>query len=87
MEDCGKALGRGCGAKHHFSLRKPMVMVMVMMMMMMMMMMIVQPRPQGFSLKKWVGRHPFFEGKALGTRLYDSDDDAGVSLDAEHQAN
>ena len=24
-----------------------------------------QPRPQGFSLKKWVGR----EGKALGTRL------------------
>ena len=26
-----------------------------------------QPRPQGFSLKKWVG--PFFEGKALGTRL------------------
>ena len=35
-----------------------------------------QPRPQGFSLKKWVGRekalfppHPFFEGKALGTRL------------------
>ena len=35
-----------------------------------------QPRPQGFSLKNWVGRekglfppHPFFEGKALGTRL------------------
>ena len=35
-----------------------------------------QPRPQGFSLRKWVGRekalfppHPFFEGKALGTRL------------------
>ena len=31
-----------------------------------------QPRPQGFSLKKWVGRekpHPFFKGKALGTRL------------------
>ena len=28
-----------------------------------------QPRPQGFSLKKWVGPHPFFEGKALGTRL------------------
>ena len=27
-----------------------------------------QPRPQGFSLKKWVG-HPLFEGKALGTRL------------------
>ena len=28
-----------------------------------------QPRPQGFSLK-WVGRpHPFFKGKALGTRL------------------
>ena len=27
-----------------------------------------QPRPQGFSLKKWVG-HPFFKGKALGTRL------------------
>ena len=26
-----------------------------------------QPRPQGFSLKKWT--HPFFEGKALGTRL------------------
>ena len=26
-----------------------------------------QPRPQGFSLKKWVG--PFFKGKALGTRL------------------
>ena len=83
MEDCGKALGRGCGAKHHFSVQKPMVMVM-----MMMMMMIVQPRPQGFSLKKWVGRHPFLEGKALGTRLYDSDDDdAGVSLDAGHPAN
>ena len=29
-----------------------------------------QPRSQGFSLKKWVGRHPFFEGKALGTRLF-----------------
>ena len=32
---------------------------------------ISQPRPQGFSLK-WVGRHPphpFFKGKALGTRL------------------
>ena len=29
-----------------------------------------QPRPQGFSLKKWVGPHPFFEGKALGTRLW-----------------
>ena len=28
-----------------------------------------QPRPQGFSLKKWVKRYPFFEGKALGTRL------------------
>ena len=31
-----------------------------------------QPRPQGFSLKKWVGRekpHPFFKGKTLGTRL------------------
>ena len=31
-----------------------------------------QPRPQGFSLKKWVGLfppHPFFKGKALGTRL------------------
>ena len=27
-----------------------------------------QPRPQGFSLKKWVG-HPFFNGKVLGTRL------------------
>ena len=27
-----------------------------------------QPRPQGFSLKKGVG-HPFFKGKALGTRL------------------
>ena len=27
----------------------------------------VQPRPQGFSLQKWVGR--FFKGKALGTRL------------------
>ena len=26
-----------------------------------------QPRPQGFCLKKWP--HPFFEGKALGTRL------------------
>ena len=26
-----------------------------------------QPRPQGFSLKKWVGT--FFKGKALGTRL------------------
>ena len=30
----------------------------------------VQPRPQGFSLKKWVGPHPFFKGKALGTRLH-----------------
>ena len=32
----------------------------------------IQPRPQGFYLKKWVGRekpHPFFKGKALGTRL------------------
>ena len=33
-----------------------------------------QPRPQGFSLKKWVGREKgkdldFFKGKALGTRL------------------
>ena len=28
-----------------------------------------QPRPQGFSLKKWGRPHPFFEGKALGTRL------------------
>ena len=31
-----------------------------------------QPRPQGFSLKKkgWDGMpHPFFKGKALGTRL------------------
>ena len=29
-----------------------------------------QPRPQGFSLKKWVGRPThFFKGKALGTRL------------------
>ena len=29
-----------------------------------------QPRPQGFSLKKMGGApHPFFEGKALGTRL------------------
>ena len=27
-----------------------------------------QPRLQRFSLKKWVGPHPFFEGKALGTR-------------------
>ena len=27
---------------------------------------IKQPRPQGFSLKKWVGRNPFFKGKALG---------------------
>ena len=27
-----------------------------------------QPRPQSFSLKKWVG--PFFKGKALGTRLH-----------------
>ena len=26
-----------------------------------------QPRPQGFSLKKWVG--PFSKGKARGTRL------------------
>ena len=30
---------------------------------------LMQLRPQGFSLKKWVGPHPFFEGKALGTRL------------------
>ena len=29
-----------------------------------------QPRPQGFSLKNgWGGTHPFFKGKALGTRL------------------
>ena len=28
-----------------------------------------QLRPQGFSLKKWVGPHPFFKGKALRTRL------------------
>jgi len=31
-----------------------------------------QPRPQGLFLKKWVGLflpHPFFKGKALGTRL------------------
>ena len=42
-----------------------------------------QPRPQGFSLKKWVA-HPFFKGKALGMRLtvnwrdtnhFDSEDD------------
>ena len=32
-----------------------------------------QPRPQGFSLKKWVGPSPGdeVEGKALGTRLDD----------------
>ena len=30
-----------------------------------------QPRPQGFSLKIWVGRHPFFKGKALETWLED----------------
>ena len=30
----------------------------------------MQPRPQGFSLKKWSRPHPFFEGKALGTRLH-----------------
>ena len=30
---------------------------------------IKQPRPQGFSLKKWVGRHPLFKGKAPGARL------------------
>ena len=37
----------------------------------------IQPHPQGFSLKKWVGRewkwvgppHPIFKGKALETRL------------------
>ena len=30
-----------------------------------------QPRPQGFSLKKWVGRPTHvFEGKALGTKLH-----------------
>ena len=28
----------------------------------------LQPRPQGLSLKNWVG-HPFFKEKALGTRL------------------
>jgi len=28
---------------------------------------VTQPRPQGFSLKKWVGH--FFKGKALGTSL------------------
>ena len=38
-----------------------------------------QPRPQSFSLKKWVGReklfppHPFFKGKALGTRLLETE--------------
>ena len=34
-----------------------------------------QPRPQCFSLKKWMARekpHPFFEGKAQGTRLLGS---------------
>ena len=30
---------------------------------------LTQPRPQGISLKKWVSPHPFFKGKALGTRL------------------
>ena len=30
---------------------------------------LIQPRPQGFSLKNWVLPHPFFKGKALGTRL------------------
>ena len=34
----------------------------------------LQPRPQGFSLKKKGGvrfpPHPFFKGKALGTRLH-----------------
>ena len=32
----------------------------------------IQPRPQDFSLKKWVGwerPHLFIKGKALGTRL------------------
>ena len=29
-----------------------------------------QPRPQGFSLKKWVAPHPIFKGKAQGTRLH-----------------
>ena len=29
----------------------------------------IQPRPQGFSLKKWVGRGAFLKGKALGTML------------------
>ena len=30
----------------------------------------IQPRPQSFSLKKWLGPpYPFFEGKTLGTRL------------------
>ena len=30
----------------------------------------IQPRPQGFSLKKWVGRsHPFLKGKALGDEV------------------
>ena len=28
-----------------------------------------QPRPQGFSLKKWVGPTHIFKGKAVGTRL------------------
>ena len=28
-----------------------------------------QPRPQGLSLKNWVGPTHFFEGKALRTRL------------------
>ena len=30
---------------------------------------VYQPRPQGFSLKKWAGPTHFFKGKALGTRL------------------
>ena len=34
-----------------------------------------QPRPQGFFLKKWVGRSiHFFKGKALGTRLVVGDE-------------
>ena len=31
-----------------------------------------QPRPQGFSLKKWVF---FFKGKTLGTRLWNMVDE------------
>ena len=42
---------------------------------------LVQPRPQCFSLKKWVGPHPFFKGKGKkGKSTGDEVDFVGKSL-------